>query len=283
MLANRGIWRQMANRGIKVSLNGAAGDESWCGYFNDYFAPFLRHAATSGDVLTLLRSCRLFGDRPSPVTSREFWRRIGGAMRRPGAAGKVSSPGSRQYMLDPRDNPLKINATAQGGPAPDLLGLTRDLMGPWRMNYWLRSANQSYMSVPTELRCPFLDYRLVELAFSLPVTYLMRDGWTKWLVRKAMADRLPAAVTWRKRKMGFPFPYCQWAAASKGRFFDAVGRLDCPFVDPVMLVASYDRLAKENPLFLWRVMSLCLWWKRCVVGERLDVGARGPVVMKTAA
>ena len=31
VLTNRGVWQEMASRGIKVSINGAAGDESWAG------------------------------------------------------------------------------------------------------------------------------------------------------------------------------------------------------------------------------------------------------------
>ena len=49
ILTNRGVWRAMAARGIRVSINGAAGDESWGGYFNDYYEPFLRHLARRGD------------------------------------------------------------------------------------------------------------------------------------------------------------------------------------------------------------------------------------------
>ncbi len=45
ILTNRGIWRAMAARGIRASINGAAGDESWGGYFNDYYDPFLRQMA----------------------------------------------------------------------------------------------------------------------------------------------------------------------------------------------------------------------------------------------
>ena len=275
VMTNRGVWRQMVSRGIKVSLNGAAGDESWGGYFNDYFTPFLRHAASRGDFITLLRSCRMFGDGPVGVTSREFVARMRAAFARPARNRGVSSPGSRQHGLPQELNPLRVNLSSREGSRNDLCGMMHDFMGSWRMNYWLRASNQSYMSVPTEVRCPFLDHRLVELAFSLPVTYLMRDGWTKWLVRKAMADRLPAAVTWRKRKMGFPFPYSKWAAESKPAFFAAIGRVDCPYADRRKLVESYDRLGQENPLYLWRIMSLCLWWKRCVLGESLGVVAGG--------
>lgn len=54
--------------------------------------------------------------------------------------------------------------------------------------YWLRSGDKTLMGVPFEGRCPFLDYRVIELATQLPVTYLIRDGWHKWILRKAMED-----------------------------------------------------------------------------------------------
>jgi asparagine synthase (glutamine-hydrolysing) len=271
VLTNRGIWRQMADLGIRVSLNGAAGDESWCGYANDYYLPFLRHLARNGHLAHLIRNARLFGDAPHSLTSATFWRRLRDAIHEPQAAASngISSPGSRHYAIPPDLNPLRLQQSPQTGPSPDLESLLIDYMGPWRMNYWLRVANQSYMSVPTEVRCPFLDHRLVELAFRLPLTYLIRDGYLKWLPRHAMADRLPERVIWRKRKSGFPFPYEQWTTQSRDRFFSAIRNADCPYVDLQKLRRAYDPLAHSNPLFLWRIMSLALWYKKCVLGQSL--------------
>ena len=90
-------------------------------------------------------------------------------------------------------------------------------MSHWLMNYWLRIDNQNSMGVPLELRLPFLDYRVVEFGFTLPLGLLMRDGWMKWLVRRTMRDRLPAEVVWRKRKMGFPFPLKEWLGQFRDR------------------------------------------------------------------
>jgi len=275
LLTNRGIWRAMAARGIRVSINGAAGDESWGGYANDYYEPFLRQLARDGEIGHLVSNCRLFGERPRKPWSRTFLRRFGRALRQEDVSGDArgyltSSLGSRAFALPEELNPLRLRASPARGPAPDLERMLVDHMGPWRMNYWLRVANASYMSVPTELRCPFLDHRLVELAFTVPVTYLIRDGWLKWLPRTAMAEKLPPEVAWRKRKMGFPFPYEQWAIDSRACFFATVSEVECPWVDSACLQSSYDRLARSNPLFLWRVMSLCLWWKKCVLGETLQ-------------
>jgi len=266
MLTNRTIWRMMAARGIRVSINGAAGDESWGGYFHDYYQPLLHQLAREGNLGQLVSNCRLFGEPVHKLWSATLLRRLGQALGQYNSAGDpaggylTSSFGSRPFPLPDELNPLRLRRSPGAGPARELDRMLVDHMGPWRMNYWLRSANPSYMSVPTELRCPFLDHRLVELAFTVPTTYLMRA---------AMAEKLPPEIVWRKRKMGFPFPYEQWAIDSRAHFFGLVSGLDCPWVDQARLRRSYDRLARSNPLFLWRIMSLCLWWKKCVLGEAL--------------
>ena len=73
--------------------------------------------------------------------------------------------------------------------------------------YWVRSGDKAYMGIPVESRCPFFDYRILEAATQLPASHLIRTGWHKWILRKALEDRLPGDVVWRKRKMGYPFPF----------------------------------------------------------------------------
>jgi asparagine synthase (glutamine-hydrolysing) len=68
-----------------------------------------------------------------------------------------------------------------------------------------------------ETRLPFLDYRVVELAVSLPAQYKIHDGWTKYALRKAMDGQLPAEIVWRKDKMGFEAPERTWLASVRDR------------------------------------------------------------------
>ena len=49
-----------------------------------------------------------------------------------------------------------------------------------------------------EARHPFLDRRVVELCLALPWDQKVRDGWSKWIVRRAMDGYLPEAVRWRR-------------------------------------------------------------------------------------
>lgn len=66
------------------------------------------------------------------------------------------------------------------------------------------------MAFSLESRVPFLDYRFVEFVFSLPMSNKIKDGWTKYLLRKSMKGILPEKVRCRKDKMGFITPQDIW-------------------------------------------------------------------------
>ena len=66
------------------------------------------------------------------------------------------------------------------------------------------------MAFSVESRTPFLDHRLVELCFSLPYTDKIADGWTKSILRRALADTVPAEILARRRKIGFSAPLTPW-------------------------------------------------------------------------
>jgi asparagine synthase (glutamine-hydrolysing) len=59
------------------------------------------------------------------------------------------------------------------------------------------------MSVGLESRCPFLDYRLVELAFSMDTALLFRKGFGKSILRRVMSHAVDAEVVWKRKKEGF--------------------------------------------------------------------------------
>ncbi|MGF2412259.1 asparagine synthase (glutamine-hydrolyzing) [Ferruginibacter sp.] len=74
----------------------------------------------------------------------------------------------------------------------------------------LRYADRNSMAHGVEVRLPFLDHTLVEFIFSLPSGLKIHDGWTKWLLRKAMDKKLPDAIVWRKDKVGYEPPQKLW-------------------------------------------------------------------------
>lgn len=74
----------------------------------------------------------------------------------------------------------------------------------------LQYEDRNSMAFSIESRVPFLDYRLVEFIFSLPIKLKINKGWTKYILRKSMKGILPEKVRCRKDKMGFVTPQDLW-------------------------------------------------------------------------
>lgn len=74
----------------------------------------------------------------------------------------------------------------------------------------LRYADRNSMAHGREVRLPFLSHPLVEWVFALPAQYKIHQGFTKWILRKAMNNHLPPPITWQTKKTGFEPPQRQW-------------------------------------------------------------------------
>jgi asparagine synthase (glutamine-hydrolysing) len=74
----------------------------------------------------------------------------------------------------------------------------------------LRYADRNSMAHSREVRLPFLDHRLVEFVFALPDRFLVRDGWTKWILRAASRGFVPAEISNRADKLGYMPPQERW-------------------------------------------------------------------------
>ena len=62
----------------------------------------------------------------------------------------------------------------------------------------LRFEDKNAMWHSIETRLPYLDYRLVEFCISLPLDSKIKDGWTKYILRQSMRQKVPEHVIWRK-------------------------------------------------------------------------------------
>jgi asparagine synthase (glutamine-hydrolysing) len=85
----------------------------------------------------------------------------------------------------------------------------------WLVDDILVKMDRAAMSNSLETRSPFLDYRLVEFAASLPVSYKLKGLTSKHLVKASQVDRLPSAVLKRK-KAGFNAPVSHWLGQEFG-------------------------------------------------------------------
>ena len=93
--------------------------------------------------------------------------------------------------------------------APTLLGKLLYTDIKTYLQELLMKQDQMSMAASIESRVPFLDHPLVEFTGRMPERMKLRGMTTKWILRSAMADRLPAEILSRK-KMGFPVPVGAW-------------------------------------------------------------------------
>lgn len=74
----------------------------------------------------------------------------------------------------------------------------------------LRYADRNSMAHGREVRLPFLNHELVEFVLGLPENFKINKGFTKYILRLAMQNKLPQTIVWRKDKIGFEPPQKQW-------------------------------------------------------------------------
>lgn len=136
----------------------------------------------------------------------------------------------------------------------------------------LRYEDRNSMAFGIETRLPFLDYRVVEFAFSLPDEQKLSGTTTKSILRRALADRIPQRVLERRDKMGFETPTDLWL---RGR---EAGELRRRLLTPGALHAwvnpdaMRERLAefaagRNLGLQVWRWLSLEAWAREYVVAD----------------
>jgi len=260
---------ELAHHHVKVVLDGQGGDEVFAGYLN-----YVPH-----HLYGLLRSrpARFPGELVG-VGRRHGWPRARAAARsavamrlRPPVAATVDSSADAR-LLAPEVRALADVSSTEWRLWPPVFD-------DWLTNilYWeltrsrlpalLRYEDRLSMAFSIESRVPFLDHRLVELAFALPDTLRVRDGWSKYALRRALATLLPASVVWRRDKKGFPTPISAWlrderGAAARALLRDPQRRTRHIFPAATLDAAldSHHAGAADRSAQLWRALSTELWF-----------------------
>ncbi|MBI5818651.1 MAG: asparagine synthase (glutamine-hydrolyzing) [Verrucomicrobia bacterium] len=132
----------------------------------------------------------------------------------------------------------------------------------------LVKVDRASMACSLEVRAPLLDVRVAELAGRLPARLKLRGRQTKWLLKRALAGKLPHDILHRPKK-GFGIPITQWLredlaplarehlAADKLR---REGLFDANFVQ--MLLDEHQRGARNHRKPLWTLLVFELWAAR---------------------
>jgi asparagine synthase (glutamine-hydrolysing) len=220
---------ELARRDVTVALSGDGGDEVFGGYNRYAWAPdvwrrygWLPATARRGLAGALTAVSPAGWDRAlrtaGPILPRSAKQRLAGeklhklarALRADGPEGMYGVLTS--HWLEP--SAVVVGTAVNGEPsASGVPGFARRMMYQDTVTYLpddiLVKLDRATMSVSLEGRVPFLDHRVVEFAWRLPIRMKVRGGEGKWILRRVLDRYVPRSLVERP-KMGFGIPIGTW-------------------------------------------------------------------------
>jgi asparagine synthase (glutamine-hydrolysing) len=131
----------------------------------------------------------------------------------------------------------------------------------------LVKTDRASMACALEARAPFLDYTFVEFANTIPFGLKLKGLKTKYILRRAMADKLPPDILARGKK-GFGIPIAKWFRNElRGLLLDTLserrikqqGIFNCQTV--ARLVTEHLQGVKDNRKQLWTLVMFQMWFE----------------------
>ena len=277
----------LASRDVKVSLSGDGGDEIFSGY-NRYrftsniwpkislFPKSLRNILANSIVNIKQKDL----DRISnflPFLNRKFNNVSLKVIKSAKALGSEDIDKYYESLVSTIDNPnllmkekdLLISKRKELVSEPIELSLTERIMIQDTMTYLpddiLVKLDRAAMSVSLETRVPFLDPRIVEFAWSLPIDYKIKGSKTKRILREVLSNYLPDRLIDRP-KMGFSIPIDDWLRGPLRDWAEALldkqtitrrGLLDPEYIESIWK-QHLNRNINQGSL-LWNVLMFQLW------------------------
>lgn len=183
---------ELASQDVKMVLTGDGADELYAGYdkYKNFFASgeveyysddeFRRHYVENISLFNELGLSRLFSEGVRQEQDPECF-----------VSAIVGQELDRSRHMGRINQALFVDT--------ELLLSGNNLVKPDRMG----------MAVSIENRAPFLDYRLIEHAFSMPGELKLSHGETKYIYKKAVAELIGNGLAYRKKQM-FTVPVGNW-------------------------------------------------------------------------
>jgi len=266
---------QLTRRHATVALSGEGSDELFAGYLtyqaNQYSAAarcmprFVRRFALAcamglpvqdGRISFDYKAKRFFeGCLLSPELAHIFWN------------GTHSEKEKQAIYLFANSDRVRdwVSQMSRDGGLQSYLDFDQAYYLPDDILY---KVDRMSMAHALEVRPPFLDPRIVDFAASLPDKFKLNGRTSKYVLRRLMADKLPAHVLHRS-KVGFDIPVHDWFRGSLRQFLldtinrdavEASGLFRWPAVEG-LIRKHLDR--RENAGYqLWGLMVLLMWMQR---------------------
>ncbi len=131
---------------------------------------------------------------------------------------------------------------------------------------YLTKVDVASMAASLEVRAPFLEQRVVELAWELPDSMKLNWGHRKWLLKKIAARHLPREIVFR-RKRGFSMPLSDWFRGELGETLENLltgsVAIESGWVrrDAVLGFLHAHRSGEDHSTRLWLILWLEYWFR----------------------
>lgn len=210
IVAQNAVMQLAKEKNVTVLLDGQGADEYLCGYIKRYYKTHLFELFRSGNGA-------FKSERKAFMNAFDIQIKSGSGLKidllkkqfsnliKTSAFKKIPN----QDILDPM---LSKEVNQVHDPFKYFLDLDNQLKFSikYQLIDLLRYADRNSMAYSREVRLPFLNHELVEFVFSLPNTYKLSKGWSKYLLRSSMSDFLPEEIAWRREKVVFSTPQKKW-------------------------------------------------------------------------
>jgi asparagine synthase (glutamine-hydrolysing) len=268
---------QMARKSVTVALSGDGGDESFAGYtYIQQIEALRRWDSIPAWGRKLLRSV---GDRlPTAARGKNVLCIAGAAHpleRYFEIAGWSFRPMREAVLHKQWLNPVAIPerrclfGEAILEDSHDVLTQAMYFEATARLSgQMLVKVDRMSMANSIEIRSPFLDHHVVELAARMPHRWKMHGGKGKRILVDAMGDRLPPELL-TAPKRGFTFPMEQWLRGPlRSMTHDIL--LSREFLDRGIvhsenlkaLLEEHQRGRRNHSSMIWLLLVLAMWWKQ---------------------
>jgi asparagine synthase (glutamine-hydrolysing) len=263
---------QKAAEHVTVVLSGEGADEVFGGY-TIYREP-LSLAAVTGLPRALQRGLRRLARAiPEGVKGRSFLERGTTPIEeRYYGNARMFTEAEKRRLLRTYDAGVRytdvtapIYAEARAAGLDDVTMMQYVDLYTWLRGDILVKADRMSMAHSLELRVPYLDRAVFDVAASLPVDLKLppRGADTKFALRQALRGVVPPEIVHR-RKLGFPTPTRVWL---RGEMYEwardildrsgAGDLLDLAYVGE--LLAEHRRGERDNSRKIWTVLVFCIW------------------------
>lgn len=203
--AQSSVMKSASEQNIKILIDGQGGDELFAGY-QIFYPTFLKELFWTGRWTLFLREWKHLGNSPSSkrYILKEWFKDLIGSL-----------PAKVQIAIAKKTNP----ALSYMRQVPTLKRKRFDRLQAHLAFYCqehelkslLRWEDRCSMQYSIESRTPFADdAELLQTAKSLQAKSLIHNGWSKFILRKALDKELPNTISWRRDKKGFSVPESDW-------------------------------------------------------------------------